>query len=434
MLSKPWIRLFLVSLLLAVPLSAAKLSTSSTGPMWIELGPGGAILARNLAPGTTCPQINIDGNLANMTVRAASNTAYPVTTCEATVPAGAQKVSILGVPLTLPVKTASKIVVIGDTGCRIKSSKGKVDVQNCDDPKKWPFARLAKQAAKWGPDLVVHVGDYLYRESKCPDPKKCSGSPFGDNWMTWNADFFTPAAPLLAAAPWAMSRGNHEICKRAGTGFFRFMETSSPMLPCADFMPPYAVPAGSVTLLMFDSSAVVPLTPEEGDSGDAAPTGSSQLPTYTQQFGALAGLAGSNNWLVMHHPLRGARDSKTAPFEAVTDTLWTAAGTQLPASLDAVVTGHVHFTEVLSFDQQATQIILGGGGTKLTKDVNDSAVKGASIGGWTVTHAKIIDDFGYATFESTGASQWNMTVYGQKGDVQMTCTLNGNSATCKKAT
>ena len=75
---------------------------------------------------------------------------------------------------------------------------------------------LAKSVAAARPDLVIHVGDYLYRESPCPkNDHGCAGSPYDDSWFTWKADFFVPAAPLLQVAPWIMVRGNHEICKRA---------------------------------------------------------------------------------------------------------------------------------------------------------------------------------------------------------------------------
>ena len=106
------------------------------------------------------------------------------------------------VPLPLPVSDPQRIVVFGDTGCRIKGKS----LQDCSDPAKWPFARIAAEAARLKPDLVIHVGDYLYRESACPpDFAGCTGTPFGDNWPTWDADFFAPAKPLLVVAPWVMS-------------------------------------------------------------------------------------------------------------------------------------------------------------------------------------------------------------------------------------
>jgi hypothetical protein len=41
--------------------------------------------------------------------------------------------------------------------------------------------------------LGVHVGDYVYREVPCPTDAEslCGGSPYGDNYATWDADFFT---------------------------------------------------------------------------------------------------------------------------------------------------------------------------------------------------------------------------------------------------
>ena len=86
-------------------------------------------------------------------------------------------------------------------------------------------AAFGSAAAASQPDLVIHVGDYLYRESECPKNMGCSGSPRGDNkGDAWYADFFEPASKLLAAAPWIMTRGNHEICSRAGRGYFLFLD------------------------------------------------------------------------------------------------------------------------------------------------------------------------------------------------------------------
>jgi len=89
----------------------------------------------------------------------------------------------------------------------------------CDDPAAWPFARVAMTAAGFAPDLVIHVGDYHYRETPCADRAGCANSPHGDTWRAWQADFFDPAEGLLASAPWIMLRGNHEDCLRAGAGW-----------------------------------------------------------------------------------------------------------------------------------------------------------------------------------------------------------------------
>ncbi|MGZ9104198.1 MAG: hypothetical protein ACXW3Y_15200 [Rhodoplanes sp.] len=110
----------------------------------------------------------------------------------------------------LPQATLGPIAAFGDTGWRLKAAdKEKSDhdhsgagrFQDCDKGSKWPFSRLSATAAARKPGLVIHVGDYLYRESPCPTGDiGCKGSPYGDNWATWQADFFRPADRLLAAA------------------------------------------------------------------------------------------------------------------------------------------------------------------------------------------------------------------------------------------
>ena len=217
-------RLYGLISLLAAPLLAKD-------PAWIVLGPNGQIIARTITANAACPQIDVDGTLSDMTVRAPQTPpAFTVTSCEAVIPASAKKASILDQRLVLPVADPERLVIIGDTGCRIKAKKepGEFKVQDCESSEKWPFHTLAKRAAEWEPQLVIHVGDYLYREIACPYPGTCDSSPFGDNWVTWQADFFAPGEPLLAAAPWVMARGNHEDCKRAGGGFFRFSKRRWP--------------------------------------------------------------------------------------------------------------------------------------------------------------------------------------------------------------
>ena len=94
----------------------------------------------------------------------------------------------------------------------------------------WLISAAAKR-----PDLVIHVGDYYYRVSACPVGRAgCAGSPHGDNWPTWQAELFDPGAPLLAAAPWVVVRGNHEVCRRGGPGWFRLLDPYPARADCPD--------------------------------------------------------------------------------------------------------------------------------------------------------------------------------------------------------
>jgi hypothetical protein len=151
-----------------------------------------------------------------------------------------------GQSLPVPKANPTKIVVIGDTGCRLQNGNG---TQSCNDPNPngtdtpYPFAAVASLAAAQNPDLVLHVGDYAYRDNACPAGQgfNCGGSPWGFGWDTWQADLFSPGAALLAAAPWIMTRGNHEQCNRAGQGWyhpiFGYATGTSPTNPIPAFVP-----------------------------------------------------------------------------------------------------------------------------------------------------------------------------------------------------
>src|SRR5262249_46767840 len=123
--------------------------------------------------------------------------------CELPLAAGTKSASIENLPLPVLKPTLTSVAAFGDTGCRLKAAKqsAKADddeeergkFQDCNIPARWPFASLAASVAAAKPDLVIHVGDYLYRESACPPRDSgCARSPHGDDWPTWKADFFRP--------------------------------------------------------------------------------------------------------------------------------------------------------------------------------------------------------------------------------------------------
>ncbi len=129
---------------------------------------------------------------------------------------GASLLRADGRPLPLARRRIDRIVVIRDTGYRLKAADNAC--QACRDPAAFAFAKVAAQAGAWKPDMVIHVGDYHYRENPCPADKQalCGGSLWGYGWDVWNADFFGPGAPLLTTAPLVLARCNHENCNRAG--------------------------------------------------------------------------------------------------------------------------------------------------------------------------------------------------------------------------
>src|SRR5262245_38585115 len=253
---------------------------------YVVLGPQGALARAVVAEGSACPAITVDGAQRPMSVRAEPDTMFRVRVCEALLPPTATSASLTDRPLPLPKRTLASIAAFGDTGCRLKSSqlsakgKGKDTdddedsgkFQDCDIPSKWPFAQLAASVAAAKPDLVIHVGDYLYRQSACPPGDAgCAGSPYGDDWPTWKADFFAPAAPALLAAPWIVVRGNHEICKRAGAGYFRLLDPTPAQAPppCIDVVPQFTVTIGGQAFLVFDSRHAADTFPSDPAATDA---------------------------------------------------------------------------------------------------------------------------------------------------------------------
>jgi hypothetical protein len=201
--------------------------------------------------------------------------AFPLNVCEATLAADAKEAHRRRQGAAAAEGgDPQRIVMLADTGCRLKKADNAW--QSCNDkPRRGRSRRSPPRPRQLKPDLVMHIGDYHYRENACPaDIAGCKDSPWGYGWDTWEADLFKPAAPLLAAAPWIVVRGNHEECARAGQGWFRLLDTQaySAKRSCddpandsvANYTAPYAVPLGGDTqVIVFDSA-----THRQGGAGD----------------------------------------------------------------------------------------------------------------------------------------------------------------------
>ena len=130
------------------------------GP-WVELGADNKLSVRVVVSSgvAACPKVVADGTPIEARQRGAADGEFAITVCIADVPLGTAALTIDGKPLATLPPQVNRIVVFGDTGCRIE---GKA-LQDCNDPKRWPFPVIAKEAAARKPDLVIHVGDYYYR-------------------------------------------------------------------------------------------------------------------------------------------------------------------------------------------------------------------------------------------------------------------------------
>jgi predicted phosphodiesterase len=338
---------------------------------WVELvGPGRQASIRIVVSDhESCPTLMADGEPLAMRVRAepgrflrdatppATDAAFPVRVCEAAVPEGKQRVLFGQRPLPLPPAEINRIVVFGDTGCRIKKDK---KPQDCASADKWPYAKVAAHAAKARPDLAIHVGDYLYREL-CE--AACSGAASVYGWDGWLADFFAPSAPLLAAAPWIMVRGNHEDCSRAADGWFRFLARQEPQAACADMSPFFLVDLGGQSFVVMDSSAVADASKkmasaaapanaaaDDDDDDDDEEAGSAPAQALREKIHAgyekVAQSIPPRAWLLTHSPFYGVRHDNRTGEDVIDNSIeMDAIGRTLSPDIAMIVSGHIHMFE-----------------------------------------------------------------------------------------
>ena len=400
-------------LLWALPAHAAGVLAAFT-----VLGPEGAV-ARAVVDGRVCPTIELDGKGAPMSVRATADARFPLI-CDAPLPAATARARIGDANLPLPSPAIGRIALFGDSGCRVDARSG--EVQACNDAGGWPFARTSGVAAALAPDLVIHVGDYLYRESACPPAYAgCAGTPSGDDWPAWQADFFAPAAKLLAAAPWVMVRGNHENCNRSSTGFFRLLDPRPLPAACPFVSELYRIDVSGLVLFVLDSGEAADIT---------APP--SLVARYRREFARIEAPP-PGSWLLTHRPLwASARISNAMGLSLVVndnETLQTASGNALPAGIALVLSGHIHLFEALSFmDHRPPQLVLGTAGSSLSTGI-DANLVGWRIGGTTIAYARTAHVFGVTTMERKDAG-WTATLRDEAGKPLITCMIAGPDLSC----
>ena len=445
---------------------AATNTHKTAGPVsaYVVLGENGAAVARALTADAQCPMIRFDGHKVQMDLRAApaseplrptrsppadskpSN--FPIRTCEMTIPPDTRQATIGELSLPLPKKEIDRIVVIGDTGCRLKKSENAY--QACNDPDRYPFAKVAAAAANWKPDLVVHVGDYEYRENKCPDNNPgCAGSPWGYGWDTWQADFFNPGAALLKAAPWVLVRGNHESCSRAGQGWWRMLDprplqagrdcNDASNDKIGDYSEPYAVPLGNdAQLIVFDSSKT---------SGSAIAPDDLRQTIYSDDYRKIEKLSqqADFNFMANHHPILGVFADQDAQGNVVLEP-----GNQgiqsvfgkinpliIPPRIDVLLSGHLHVWQEVSFSSpHPSQFVAGFSGTM--EDLvplpahlppGTSPAPGAVID----HHSSWVNGFGFMTMERKGPKQWKVRVWDTAGRQVNACDIDGRHSDCELA-
>ena len=113
---------------------AATQNGAGTSSQWIQLSAGGAAELRAVveAPGAPCPKFRLgNGDYLTLMPRAPADDKFTLL-CSASLPKGAR---VEGLPVIN--LSPARIVVLGDTGCRLKDQT----IQNCNNPRDWPFPK-----------------------------------------------------------------------------------------------------------------------------------------------------------------------------------------------------------------------------------------------------------------------------------------------------
>jgi hypothetical protein len=392
---------------------------------WVQLVDGGVAEVRATADGGQCPQVSVDGRPTTMSLRAGPDEAFPNALCQLKLPRGVKRAEVAGHMLATPHARIDRIVVMGDTGCRLKG----LLVQNCNDPKAWPFATVSRLAAAEHPDLVIHVGDYYYRENACPfNYAGCAGSPHGDAWPTWLAEFFDPAAPLLDAAPWVFARGNHESCVRGGKGWFRLLDAADAPPACPALSAPFAVPIGGVTLHMLDSA----------DADDRA-TPAEPVAAFKSAIKTVTPEPHAAEWIVTHRPIWGlvpvARVGPLGPLNVPINATEQAAAHGEPLKdVQLILSGHIHHFASFSFGPpRPAQLIVGTGGD--VGEIGDAREPEGDIVEIDGLEARSLEfeRFGYFVMDREADGDWRGVFKDVDGKVLAICALDQRTLKCRKA-
>ncbi len=449
--------------LVNAPAAAGAARSPALEALFTVQAEGQRAVVRAITRANACPAIAFDGQVPQaMQVRAAPATVparsdaaqkdakpsvFDVLTCEATWPASARSASVGGVAVPAPRAELRRITVVADTGCRMKASEDAF--QACNDAQKWPWAQVAQSAALTRPDVVIHIGDIHYRESPCPAGNAgCAGAPWGYGFDAWQTDFFVPAKPLLAAAPWVFVRGNHESCFRAGQGWFRFIDAQpwSEARSCnnpandadADYAAPYAVPLGLNTqLIVFDSSKA---------SGKAIGPQDPAYAKYAANLRAVEALAAHKpeSFFSSHHPLlafapnkaEGSKNTKVAKPAGTAGLLSVFSALQptrlFPAGISTALHGHLHVFEAMGFSSaHPASVVLGNSGSS-----NEGAPPLALPAGSEPFPGALVEDYaaraeyGFATLDHQSSGAWLLTEYSVQGVPVIACTLVGGKSRC----
>ncbi len=366
----------------SILLLASSSAYAQSNYQWVQMVPNNQLSIRVvLLDDTQCPKVEVNSKSHLMTLRADKTADFPAV-CELLVGRDTYSIKINQHSLpTLP-SQIDRVAILGDTGCRIKNNS----VQACNDIEAWPFRTLSASLAAKTADVVLHVGDYLYRESPCPEGNAgCKGSPSGYNWDTWNADWFAPANPLLQSAVMAFARGNHEDCNRAYNGWFRYLSPwayQANAQSCTEMENPYILTLKGVNYIIFDSSY-----------GKDSSTSDAQLALYKAAIKQLQ-LDKNLTYVLLTHRAMWTYNKMKSKYYYGNLTQQIAFKDLLPSNT-LFMAGHAHYLQTLDMQSDYDQLVIGNGGTQLIK-VGNTIQKSVDIDKHLANFVYSRSGFGYS--------------------------------------
>ena len=367
-----------------------------------------------------CPMVKVDGKELGMDVRALPlEDLFNDKVCELLVSQSADEVSIDDMQVPVISKKIRKIAVIGDTGCIVSFWNGKLNEQHCTSSEKWPLKEILYHISKHDPDLVIHVGDYLYRMDKCVNVENC-GTVSGDNSDTWKADWLEASVLLSGKSPFLFVRGNHENCNRAYMGWFRYLASHENLTDrdkCKEFTDSWMFNATkldskNIDFYVFDSSF-----------GNEKNVSDLEIENLNKQFlPILKNKSSSTIWFLTHRPLWSYSVSLKGDIYYGNIPQVKAFGDLFPDNVSAILSGHVHLSQLLdlrSLQQKhiPMQVIVGNSGALLySVPEGKLLIENIRIGDVIADTVKSELKFGFALIEiqeSDGTDNTLVTFYNQ---------------------
>lgn len=452
-----------------------------------------------------CPTLLAEGSKTPISMITRDNpNHFSVMVCEALVNFDTSyQIQFSNKSIALPVVKSNPehIQVFGDTGCKL-SKPGKSGGCYFNSPA-IPFKIMADKGARKNPDLVLHMGDFNYRGTsgkthftqKDTDGKlsqqvqwpydagdglsqaeqcgQAPGTPFysqsaqnsnrPDIWRNWHDDVFKPAGKLMLTAPWLVARGNHELCSRAGPGYFYFMDPHSNLIagdqqmscPTPDInkgamanslqIPSYKVSFNNLDVVVVDSANAC-------DSYTNSPF-EAVYKKVMQDVNTLAKNDAQPTWLITHRPIWGidsyeantstgctSKDQYACINQMMQTAIKSLPSQALPASIDLILTGHMHKFESVSFpgSSRPPSLIVGSSGVELSNSAPYGATQTTidalpatvlSTSSSITYKGKTQPAFGYMSIKLDNKGGWKGELHGAEQDrVLVKCSSEQNLA------